>query len=318
MEDKEFYTCRYDRTFKEVFMKKENKDLLIPLLESILDIKIKELTYLNLEKNSDNVRLKRKHFDLHIKTENENIQIEVNSQMRDYVRCRNVSYLFDTYSHDIIKGEEYDQNTLFVQINFSYGLGKNTKYFDKNDENINLFMLKNNKGKTLINNLKYYELNMDYFMNLWYSKNEKLIDKYKYIIMMDLEKEDLSILSKKDKVVDKYMSEVIKVNEDPEFREWISAEKDDLMIENSLKTQFRKEGLEEGKAEGRAEGLKIGKEEGREEGRAEGRAEGRKEGRAEGMRLANIETAKNLKENGISIDIISKSTGLTKEEIEKL
>lgn len=298
MEDKEFYTCRYDRTFKEVFMKKENKDLLIPLLESILDIKIKELTYLNLEKNSDNVRLKRKHFDLHIKTENENIQIEVNSQMRDYVRCRNVSYLFDTYSHDIIKGEEYDQNTLFVQINFSYGLGKNTKYFDKNDENINLFMLKNNKGKTLINNLKYYELNMDYFMNLWYSKNEKLIDKYKYIIMMDLEKEDLSILSKKDKVVDKYMSEVIKVNEDPEFREWISAEKDDLMIENSLKTQFRKEGLEEG----RAEGLKIGKE----------------EGRAEGMRLANIETAKNLKENGISIDIISKSTGLTKEEIDKL
>ncbi len=306
MEDKEFYTCRYDRTFKEVFMKKENKDLLIPLLESILDIKIKELTYLNLEKNSDNVRLKRKHFDLHIKTENENIQIEVNSQMRDYVRCRNVSYLFDTYSHDIIKGEEYDQNTLFVQINFSYGLGKNTKYFDKNDENINLFMLKNNKGKTLINNLKYYELNMDYFMNLWYSKNEKLIDKYKYIIMMDLEKEDLSILSKKDKVVDKYMSEVIKVNEDPEFREWISAEKDDLMIENSLKTQFRKEGLEEGRAEGRAKG------------RAEGRAEGRVEGRAEGMRLANIETAKNLKKNGISIDIISKSTGLTKEEIEKL
>ena len=298
MEEKEFYTCRYDRAFKEVFMKKENKDLLIPLLESILDIKIKELTYLNLEKNSDNVRLKRKHFDLHIKTENENIQIEVNSQMRDYVRCRNVSYLFDTYSHDIMKGEEYDQNTLFVQINFSYGLGKNSKYFDKDDDNINLFMLKNRNGKALINNLKYYELNMDYFMNLWYSKDEKLIDKYKYIIMMDLEKEDLSILSKKDKVVERYMSEVIKVNEEPEFREWISAEKDDLMIENSLKTQFRKEGLEEG----RKEGLKIGI----------------KEGKAEGAMEKAIETAKKLKENGVDIEIISKSTGLSKEEVEKL
>ena len=310
MEDKEFYTCRYDRAFKEVFMKKENKDLLIPLLESILDIKIKELTYLNLEKNSGNVRLKRKHFDLHIKTENENIQIEVNSQMRDYVRYRNVSYLFDTYSHDIIKGEEYDQNTLFVQINFSYGLGENSKYFGKDDDNINLFMLKNNKGKALINNLKYYELNMDYFMNLWYSKDEKLIDKYKYIIMMDLEKDDLSILSKRDKVVEKYMSEVIKVNEEPEFREWISAEKDDLMIENSLKTQFRKEGIEEG----RKEGLKIGIQ----EGRAEGRAEGIKEGKSEGERLAKIETAKNLKQNGVDIEIISKSTGLSKEEIENL
>ena len=42
IEEKEFYTCKNDRAFKEVFMRKENKDLLIKLLESTLDIKIKE------------------------------------------------------------------------------------------------------------------------------------------------------------------------------------------------------------------------------------------------------------------------------------
>ena len=49
IEEKEFYTCKNDRAFKEVFMRKENKDLLIKLLESTLDIKIKELKYLNID-----------------------------------------------------------------------------------------------------------------------------------------------------------------------------------------------------------------------------------------------------------------------------
>ena len=97
MVEKKFYTCRYDTAFKEVFMKEDNKDILIALLESILDIKIKELTYLNLEKNVDNINVKRKHFDLHIKTETENIQIEVNNHLKDYTRSRNASYICSTY-----------------------------------------------------------------------------------------------------------------------------------------------------------------------------------------------------------------------------
>ena len=30
MEKQKFYTCKNDKAFKEVFMKKENKDILIP------------------------------------------------------------------------------------------------------------------------------------------------------------------------------------------------------------------------------------------------------------------------------------------------
>ena len=62
-----------------------------------------------------------------------------------------------------------------------------------------------------------------------------------------------------------------------------------------------------------------GREEGREEGRAEGRAEGREEGRAEGREEGSIEKcfsiARNLKQLGTSVDLISKATGLTPEEI---
>ena len=43
---------------------------------------------------------------------------------------------------------------------------------------------------------------------------------------MNLKKKELEKLSKKDKVVERYMSEIERVNEDPDFREYISAEED--------------------------------------------------------------------------------------------
>ena len=70
------------------------------------------------------------------------------------------------------------------------------------------------------------------------------------------------------------------------------------------------DGIEEGRAEGRAEG--------REEGRAEGRAEGREEGRAEGELNALRKTAQTMKKEGLDFQLISRITGLTIEEIEKL
>lgn len=56
--------------------------------------------------------------------------------------------------------------------------------------------------------------------------------------------------------------------------------------------------------------LAYARQEGKEEGLAEGEARGRKEGK--------LETAKALLANGVSVDIIATSTGLTEEEIKAL
>ena len=45
---KKFYSCRYDRTFKEVFLKEENEDLLVTLLELTLSLKVYEIQRLNV------------------------------------------------------------------------------------------------------------------------------------------------------------------------------------------------------------------------------------------------------------------------------
>jgi predicted transposase/invertase (TIGR01784 family) len=68
----------------------------------------------------------------------------------------------------------------------------------------------------------------------------------------------------------------------------------------------RNEGYAEGEAKGRAEGI--------EEGRAEGEAKGREEGIAS----EKIKIAKSLLNQKVDLNIISQSTGLTKEEIKKL
>ena len=62
------------------------------------------------------------------------------------------------------------------------------------------------------------------------------------------------------------------------------------------------------------EGFDDGKAEGLEQGRSEGIAEGEASGRA----AEKLEMAKALKAKGVDIDIIAETSGLSKEDIEKL
>ena len=64
--------------------------------------------------------------------------------------------------------------------------------------------------------------------------------------------------------------------------------------------------------------FETAREDGHEEGRAEGRAEGLAEGIAEGERNAMLATARNMKSDGMPIDIIVKYTHLSPSEIAEL
>ena len=61
-----------------------------------------------------------------------------------------------------------------------------------------------------------------------------------------------------------------------------------------------------------------GREEGRKEGREEGRKEGRKEGREEGRTEERYASARKMKADGMTAELIAKYTGLTAEEIAAL
>lgn len=261
-----------------------NKDLLIYLLEGILKVKIKEVKYLNLEQNADNVSVKRKHFDLNLKTDIGRIQVEVNASDLGYVRPRNISYLCDIYSHYVLKGQNYKEDVKMIQINFSYGL--------KDNKVLRIYYIQDEEQKKYIRNFIIYEINMEKYMSFWHTNNIHEIEKNKEIIMLDLGLEELKFLSKKDRIVERYMEEVKRVNEDSNFHMFMSAEEDNQKIENSI----REEMIEKGLKEGMEKGLEQGQE--------------------QGLEQANRQIVMTMLKEGLDISTISKYTKLEKEFIE--
>ena len=94
--------------------------------------------------------------------------------------------------------------------------------------------------------------------------------------------------------------------------------KDFIYLQKSSLELAEEKGIQRGKEIGLKEGIQKGKELGKEEGLKEGKELGLKEGKELGSQQKAIEIARNLLKTGIDIEIISLSTGLTKEEIKKI
>ena len=277
-----FYTCRNDRAFKEVFLKPNNSDLLKALLEFILKIKIDKLEIKKKELLSGNVNIKDKRVDAIVHTGNKKIEIEINSQNKDYLHTRSTAYICNIYQSNANVGDTYNEDTDIIQVNLTWGLGRN------NDE-VKIFKIMNEKGELYVKNFIIYEINMDYYDKIWYSKNEDEIKKNQYMIMLDLDKKELKSMPK-DKIVDKYITNVTIVNDDPEFQKYMSEEEDKKKIQNSL--------LSEAKESGYISGIS--------------------DGISEGENKKSIEIAKNLLSMNMPLEDISKATGLSIEEINKI
>ena len=281
-----FYTCKNDRAFKEVFLNPNNSDLLKALLEFILKIKIDKLEVKKTELLSGNVNIKDKRVDAIVHTGNKKIEIEINSQNKNYLHTRSTAYICNIYQSNASVGDIYNEDTDIIQVNLTWGLGKN------NDE-MKIYKIMNEKGELYVKNFIIYEINMDYYDKIWYSKNEEEIKKNQYMIMLDLDKKELENMPK-DKIVDKYITNVTIVNDDPEFQKYMSEEEDKRKIQNSLLSEAKEEGISQGYTSGINDGISKGKNK------------------------KSIEIAKNMLKKNMSIEDISDITGLSIEEINKL
>ena len=277
-----FYTCKNDRAFKEVFLNPNNSDLLKALLEFILKIKIDKLEIKKTELLSGNVNIKDKRVDAIVHTGNKKIEIEINSQNKDYLHTRSTAYICNIYQSNANVGDTYNEDTDIIQVNLTWGLGKN-------NEEMKIYKIMNEKGELYVKNFIIYEINMDYYDKIWYSKNEEEIKKNQYMIMLDLDKKELKNMPK-DKIVDKYITNVTIVNDDPEFQKYMSEEEDKKKIQNSLLSEAKEEGISQGIEQGYTSGI------------------------SDGIK----QTAKNLLSMNMTLENISKATGLTVEEIKNL
>ena len=192
--------------------------------------------------------------------------------MRNYLHTRNAAFQCDNYTY---KGKEYDEEFIIAQINYTYGLGKDEEIY-------RIYKIQDRSGKEFVQNFLIIEFNMDKIMEFWYSKDEKKIEEYKYLIMLDLQKEELEKLAREDKGVRLFMEELERVNEDPEFRIYITEEEDKEFIRNTELKQAKKEGI------------------------------------LQGEKQTSIEIAKKLINLNMPIEQIMDVTKLSKEEIKKI
>ena len=117
--------------------------------------------------------------------------------------------------------------------------------------------------------------------------------------MLDLGLEELKLLSLKDGMVKKYMEEIKRVNEDPDFFEYMSAEEDNRKIENSIRQEMTERGLKEGLEKGMKQGIEQGMKQGMEQGKI----------------ASQKEIVISMLEQGLDVDTIAQYTKLKKEFI---
>ena len=277
-----YYNGLNDIVFKNTLCVEEHKGLLKWLLESCLDIKIDNLILKDKKLSKNTKYSKGRVVDLLIESDNKMFNVEINNRPHDYNNDRNLGYLANLYGKSIDKSNDYKKINSCIQLNITSGkkdIELKSKYLlvDTLNESKNIWT----------DNFIIYEMNVDLLKKLYYNKDIKSINKYKPVIMLTLNKEELEEFSLGDERIMEYKDKVNELNSDDDFVTFISREEDQEKTENALRTIISEKNEE----------LKTQKAK---------------------LNNVNIEHARKMKEKNIDLNAISEITGLTIEEIEKL
>lgn len=265
---KKFYTLKYEIAFIKTII--DDEKLCKYFLSNILEEKIENVKILNARLIADKINNRRQTVDILLKIDNKIINIELNTSYNTNVKKRNIFYLCNVATHSIRKGKNFININEILQININFGV-------NKKDSDYEYILYDKKKNKEYIKLLKIKEINIDYYKKKMYNNN-KLTTKDKILAMLDLELNELKILGKGDKMIEKAIKNLEKVNEDDMCVELMSEEEELRMWKNTY--------LLEGEMKGEKKGIK--------------------------------KIAKNMIEKSFSIQDIIDTTGLTKEEIMRL
>ena len=243
---KKFYNLKYDLVFKNVLFNGSDLELSSRFLSMVARKKVKVLRIENTELPNQKIRDKSSHVDVLLYTSDGYYHLEMNPRNVEYLNERNFAYACNIIAQKSLKGGKIDK-TRYTQINFTFGL--------KSEEDREVYNVQNVGNKLFVQNFEIIEINMDKVLSYWYTQNELEIEKYKYLIALDLNEEDLRKISKNDKYLIKIYEGVIRMNSEHRFVALMSREEDIQMQHNMDLDIARRDGRKEGKIEGMQEGV---------------------------------------------------------------
>jgi predicted transposase/invertase (TIGR01784 family) len=300
-----------DFGFKKIFGEQASKELLIDFLNALIPQanKIIDLNFKNTEHLGQKELDRNAIFDIYCENQsNEKFIVELQKAKQNYFRERTIYYSTFPIREQAEKGEwNYNLNAVFCIgiLDFTFN---DYESEPEKSEVVHTIKLKNQHGNTFYEKLTYIYIEMPNFNKLEDNLSSRL-DKWLFFIKNLEDFQSIpSIFS--DEIFEKAF-------EKAELAKFGQEEMD--KYESSLKLYRDLKGvIDTAFIDGRSEGKIEGLEEGRQEGLEEGRQEGLEEGRLEGLQEGKYNMAKLLKDNGVQIQLIIQTTGLTREEIDLL
>jgi len=300
-----------DFGFKYIF---KDECIMMPFIEDVLGIKIKQLTYLNGEELGQTAEEKKVIYDLLCKDVNGNeFIVEMQNGDQLFFSDRIVYYLSKRISSQFKKGENQRWEYGLTPV---YGIFiLNFHMHGMKPSALRTIRLKvEQTGEVFNTNVTAYTLELPDYRNKSDKECKTSTETWLYnIANMENMTGDLSFKERQPAFI-RLQEKARLGNLTP---------KEEIEYESSLKAHLDYNACVHfaqisGMEEGEAKGLKIGIAKGMAKGMAEGRAKGMAEGRAKGMAEGRAEVAKNLKSQGVDIFTISQATGLTPKQITEL
>ena len=287
IKQKPFYGFKYDAVFKAVFGDEKNFEYLEGLLSECLDKKVKVIKLIPTEMQIRNIQERKKRLDLLIEADGQKINVEIDTSHDNLTRVRNMNFFYSFCSMHTTIGKKYDIETEFLHISLNYAMSINSPYisiyewYDKTHE------------KALPIKHKYIEVNVEKYGKLWYDKNIKEIKDKKFLTLIGINEEDelkeyVRVVNSKQ--IKKVVLKVQDLNENERFIYHISPDEDEEYTRNTYMYMAKKEGQEAGM----------------------------KKGQEVGINIATLNFVENLLKENCNLEFISRTTGLSEEEIKEL
>jgi predicted transposase/invertase (TIGR01784 family) len=284
-----------DFGFKKIFGEQASKELLIDFLNALIPQanKIIDLNFKNTEHLGQKELDRNAIFDIYCENQsNEKFIVELQKAKQNYFRERTIYYSTFPIREQAEKGEwNYNLNAVFCIgiLDFTFN---DYESEPEKSEVVHTIKLKNQHGNTFYEKLTYIYIEMPNFNKLEDNLSSRL-DKWLFFIKNLEDFQSIpSIFS--DEIFEKAF-------EKAELAKFGQEEMD--KYESSLKLYRDLKGV--------IDTAFI-------DGRSEGKIEGLEEGRQAGLKEGKYIMAKLLKDNGVQIELIIQTTGLTREEIDLL
>lgn len=288
METKEFFPAVYNVIFKNVCIDDDfGKSILGLILSTIFDRKIIVKRYIVPTLPQRTKEEKEKNLDVLVETDYGYMVVEMNNGDLDKSKMyRNYMYLMSYASQKVLTNDKYNPTICYTLVNLNANCNKTS-------DPIEVFEYQHNNEVCILDNIKIYNANIDSLENLCYNYIE-LTDKYRYLLMLKLEKEALDSFYPEDKYVRRFKEIVMRINDNIEFYWGVTPEKDREMLHKAQLEEKYDDGFANGEKRGFAKGEKSGE------------------------KNANIKTAKRLHKLGIPLETISEGTTLSMQELSQI